>query len=160
MPQKIYTIGVYGFRESEFFQKIIDNDINLFIDVRARRGMRGNKYRFANSAYLQLRLKELGIKYFHYKELAPTQEIRDMQKKEDIGNNLIKSKRKELADSYIQAYKQKILFNFDLNVFQHIIDPEFNKILLFCVEKYPEACHRSLAATYLAEKLGLEVEHL
>ena len=32
--------------------------------------MRGGKYPFANSKYLQDKLKEIGIEYLHLKELA------------------------------------------------------------------------------------------
>ena len=57
---KIYTIGVYGKTEDEFFRALEDNGIELFIDIRARRGMRGSKYSFVNSSYLQAELNENG----------------------------------------------------------------------------------------------------
>ncbi len=60
-----YTIGVYASTEHEFFQKIIDNEIDTFCDIRQRRGVRGAKYSFANSNRLQQRLIELDIKYTH-----------------------------------------------------------------------------------------------
>lgn len=69
--------GVYGNTEDEFFRKILNEQITLFVDVRQRRGMRGSQYAFANSTYLQNKLKELGIKYVHIKALAPTISIRD-----------------------------------------------------------------------------------
>lgn len=68
----VTATGVYGNSETEFFQKLLDEKITLFVDVRQRRGMRGSKYAFVNSTYLQNKLNELGIQYIHIKELAPT----------------------------------------------------------------------------------------
>ncbi|MBS4031080.1 MAG: DUF488 family protein [Clostridiales bacterium] len=70
--------------------KLQNNNIDLFIDIRIRRGMRGSKYSFVNSTYLQKKLKMLGVDYLHCKELAPTDEIRALQKGEDKKNNVIK----------------------------------------------------------------------
>ena len=53
----IYTIGVYNSTEVEFFNKIKSNQIELFCDIRQRRGVRGSKYKFVNSIYLQNKLK-------------------------------------------------------------------------------------------------------
>ena len=61
----IYTIGVYGSNEEEFFGKLIDSQIDLFCDIRQRRGVRGRQYAFVNSNYLQNKLAELGIDYLY-----------------------------------------------------------------------------------------------
>ena len=37
---KIYTIGVYGWTEEDFFNKLQEKNIDLFVDIRFRRGMR------------------------------------------------------------------------------------------------------------------------
>lgn len=60
---KIYTIGVYGSTEQEFFNKLIENRIDTFCDIRQRRGVRGSEYAFVNSNRLQNKLAELDIKY-------------------------------------------------------------------------------------------------
>ena len=39
---KIYTIGVYNSTEQEFFNKLVDNNIDTFCDIRQRRGVRGS----------------------------------------------------------------------------------------------------------------------
>ena len=79
-PPDIYTIGVYGSTEESFFGALIENEIELFIDVRARRGMRqSSPYKFVNSTVLQQKLRQLGIYYAHLKELAPTREIRALR---------------------------------------------------------------------------------
>ena len=52
----IYTIGVYGSSEKEFFQKLADHGIDSFCDIRLRRAVRGSQYAFANSQRLQGKL--------------------------------------------------------------------------------------------------------
>ena len=94
---KIYTIGVYNSTEESFFKKLQDNNIELFCDIRQRRGVRGSQYKYVNSNYLQSKLEELGIKYRYIKELAPTNEIRQKQKDADKLNGETKKQRKELG---------------------------------------------------------------
>lgn len=134
--------GVYGNTENEFFQKILNEQITLFVDVRQRRGMRGSQYAFVNSTYLQSKLQELGIKYIHIKELAPTTFIRDEQKKQDDLQNTIKSQRKCLGSKFIELYQQDILNKFNFQDF--IENNNTEKVLFFCVERECKACHRSL----------------
>ncbi|MFU2072052.1 DUF488 domain-containing protein [Gallibacterium anatis] len=109
----VTATGVYGDSEEKFFQKLLDEKITLFIDVRLRRGMRGSKYAFANSTYLQDKLYQIGIQYLHIKSLAPTQEIRKIQKNHDLLNNQSKQKRNFLSDTFIQLYEKEILSHFD-----------------------------------------------
>lgn len=138
----VTATGVYGNTESDFFQKLLDEKITLFIDVRQRRGMRGSKYAFVNSIYLQNKLQELGVKYVYIKELAPTTFIRDEQKKQDMLLNTTKSTRKCLGNKFIELYKKDILNVFDFQNFINQYNTE--KIIFFCVEEKCEACHRSL----------------
>ena len=49
----ICATGVYGKTEHEFFDSLLSENITLFVDIRQRRGMRGKKYSFVNSLYLQ-----------------------------------------------------------------------------------------------------------
>lgn len=157
---KFYTIGVYNSTEEEFFSKLTQNRIDTFCDIRQRRGVRGAKYSFVNSKRLQSRLNDLGINYAHILELAPTTEIRNLQKEADVQQNQQKRNRSELGKVFKIAYKDKVLKNYN---FDHLIDKlqEINadKVVLFCVEEKPEACHRSLVTDKL-EKLGFEITHL
>ena len=73
---EFYTVGVYGYTEQTFFTKLRENGIDTFCDIRQRRGVRGKKYAYVNSTYLQSKLKEYGIKYLYVNELSPTTEIR------------------------------------------------------------------------------------
>ena len=68
---RIYTIGVYGSTEEDFFGKLTRSKIDLFCDIRQRRGVRGRQYAFVNSSYLQKKLSGLGIGYLYEKRFAP-----------------------------------------------------------------------------------------
>ncbi len=145
----IITTGVYGDTEKRFFQKLMDKNITLFIDIRLRRGMRGSKYKFVNSLYLQKKLSEMNIKYIHIKELAPTKEIRNLQKKQDSVEKTTKQKREELSQSFINAYNNEILSEYDFKSLLETIKDE--NAVLFCVEEKPCACHRSLVLSAIEE---------
>ena len=160
MKPKIVTIGVYGFEKEKFFQALLDAEVDVFCDIRRRRGMRGSIYAFANSASLQKQLSELGIRYLHVKDLAPTQMIRDRQQQEDKKLKIAKRTRTALGETFIQAYEQECLSAFDSMEFLQELGQNTRVIGLFCVERDPEACHRSLVARRLADDLGLQIEHL
>lgn len=160
MKPNITTIGVYGFDEEHFFQALLDAQVDTFCDIRRRRGMRGSLYAFANSANLQRRLNELGIRYHHIKDLAPDAEIREQQKAEDKQLGIAKRTRSALGQTFIQAYEQRCLASFDSQQFLDSLESDTRIIALFCVEREPEACHRSLAATKLARDLDVRVEHI
>lgn len=160
MKYKIITIGVYGFDSERFFQALTDANVDTFCDIRLRRGMRGSTYTFANSASLQKKLGEIGIRYLHIKELAPTQAIREKQKQEDQKLGIAKRTREGLGQSFIQAYENECLSTFDSNAFSELLGQDTRVACLFCVEREPGACHRSLAAKKLAQDLRLQVEHI
>ena len=157
---KIITIGVYGFDEKTFFQALQETEVDTFCDIRQRRGVRGAKYAFANSLRLQRRLADLGIRYVHLKELAPTKAIRERQNEADKVNKVAKRKRTALGQVFISAYQADILADFDPPALLDDLGPEAQVVALFCVEREPAACHRSLVADKLNRELGLEVEHL
>ena len=141
----IYTIGVYGLSEKEFFQKLIDNNIDAFCDIRLRRAVRGAQYAFANSQRLQNKLAGLSITYLHETGLAPTTEIIKLQDKFDKEHKIQRRKREELTDVFKAAYKNRILSKFDIRQFiKGLENSGTKKLVLFCVEKSPNACHRSL----------------
>lgn len=170
--QTIFTIGVYGSTEESFFGALVDNEIELFIDIRARRGMRGSKYKYANSAYLQAKLSELGIAYAHLKELAPTKEIRALQWQADTQEKTRKRDRSGLSQSYIKAYRQEVLKSKKRKPenklsSEHLLkrarelanfptDQPLYSAALFCVEGNHRACHRWLVAEKLKKDLGLK----
>jgi hypothetical protein len=134
--------------------------VDLFVDIRARRGLRGSEYAFANSARLQARLAELGIGYQHVRALAPPDSVRNIQKQADAAEHQQKRTRTGLSDAFIAAYQAQVLDGFDAPAFLAALDPGVRAFCLFCVERDPLACHRSLAAAWFATYTGIPVEHL
>ena len=158
---KIFTIGVYGYAENEFFEKLIQNNIKVFYDVRMRRGVRGAKYSFVNSIKLQKKLASLGIKYFHLKELAPNQLVRSKQKEYDKIKKIQKRKREKLSQEFIDTYIKEILSSFNLKEFISAIKNNSVNIVIFCVERKPEACHRSIITNFIKKlENDIEIIHL
>lgn len=159
MTPKILTIGVYGFTESTFFDALQSQQVDLFCDVRQRRGLRGRDYAFANSVRLQKRLAELGIVYFHWKDLAPSKEVRQRQQSADKAVGVQKRARRHLSPQFVEAYQAVVLDNLDPQLFLETVGSA-TVIALFCVEREPEACHRSLLADHLGRSLNLEIDHI
>jgi uncharacterized protein (DUF488 family) len=129
------------------------------MDVRQRRGVRGSEYAWANSVRLQSALAEAGIEYRHHKELAPTTELRQLQYREDDRRGVGKRSRTELAREYRERYVTEILNPADLDAVVAEL-PTDRAAALMCVERDPEACHRSLIAERLGAEYGVEVIHL
>jgi uncharacterized protein (DUF488 family) len=153
------TIGVYGWTLETFLDALRGADVALVLDVRQRRGVRGPEYAWANAQRLQAALAGAGIGYRHHKELAPTTELRRLQYREDDRLGVGKRSRAELAPEYRERYFQEILGQVDLAPIVEEMPPEAASALL-CVERDPEACHRSLIAERLVGEFGLPVRHL
>jgi uncharacterized protein (DUF488 family) len=155
----VTTIGVYGFTAESFLDRLRQADVRHLIDVRQRRGVRGTAYAWANARRLQASLADAGIAYSHHRELAPTTELRQLQYREDDRQGVGKRSRIELAPEYRERYVREILEPVDL---QPIVAelPEDGASALFCVERDPEACHRSLVADRLATEYDLPVINL
>jgi uncharacterized protein (DUF488 family) len=158
MPN-VATIGVYGFTVEGFLDTLREADVRLVIDVRQRRGVRGPQYAWANAARLQAALADAGIGYRHHKELAPTTELRQLQYREDERLGVGKRSRVELAREYVERYTREILDRADLEALAAEL-PAAGAGALLCVERDPEACHRSLIAARLADRFQLPVRHL
>ena len=154
----IATIGVYGFNRDSFLETLKRAGVGLVLDVRQRRGVRGSEYAWANSRRLQAALGEAGIGYTHLKELAPTTELRELQYREDARLGEGKRSRTVLASAYARLYTEEILDQVDLDPIVHWIGT--TPAALLCVERDPEACHRSLIAARLERDWGFSVENL
>jgi uncharacterized protein (DUF488 family) len=154
----IATIGVYDFDRDSFLKALSDAGVGLILDVRQRRGVRGSEYAWANSQRLQAALAEAAIGYAHLKELAPTTELRRLQYREDERLGEGKRSRTTLAPEYARLYTEQILDPIDLDPVVRWIGRSYAALL--CVERDPEACHRSLIAARLERERGFNVEHL
>jgi uncharacterized protein (DUF488 family) len=158
---EIFTIGVYGLTKDQFFNKLTDNKIDTFCDIRRRRGVRGSEYSFVNSKKLQDQLLRLNINYIHIFELSTPDEIRKLQYEADKKINVSQRKRETLSETFISVYKKEILQKFDFqNFINRLKSMGAKRIVLFCVEKNPAACHRSLVAAHLHRKFGYKVQDL
>jgi uncharacterized protein (DUF488 family) len=155
----VATVGVYGFTAGTFLARLRAADVGLLLDVRQRRGVRGPEYAWANSARLQAALAAAGVEYRHHKELAPTTELRQLQYREDDRQGVGKRSRTQLAPEYRERYVAEILDRADLDAVAAEL-PSDRAAALLCVERDPEACHRSLIAERLAAEYGVEVVHL
>lgn len=160
MIELLYTTGVYGKTESLFFEQIENAHIQLFCDIRQRRGVRGSQYRFVNSKYLQQVLADRGIGYRYVPELAPTHEIREAQYLIDQAQGVGKRARTQLGEEFKRRYISEVLDSFDTEAFSRSLDPNLRRIILFCVEGPPAACHRSLVAERLHCEWKVPVENL
>jgi uncharacterized protein (DUF488 family) len=154
----IATIGVYGFDRDSFLSALAAAKVDLVLDVRQRRGVRGSEYAWANARRLQAALAEAGIGYSHLKELAPTTELRQLQYREDDRRGEGKRSRTVLAKEYARLYTEQILDHVDLGAVVKWVGG--SSAALLCVERDPEACHRSLIAARLARDWDFGVEHL
>ncbi|HZS95058.1 MAG TPA: DUF488 family protein [Chloroflexota bacterium] len=157
--ERLFTIGVYGFDEEGFFTTLREAKIDLFLDIRRRRGLRGGLYPFANAMRLQKKLAEEGIAYRHVIDLAPDGETRALQAQEDAVDHVARRKRERLGEAFVESFKERTLEPFDWQPLVADLD-QVRRPVLFCVERVPEACHRGLVAGQLAELTGIPVTHL
>jgi uncharacterized protein (DUF488 family) len=153
------TIGVYGFTAEIFVATLRACDARVLIDVRQRRGVRGSAYAWANSRRLQALVADANIAYRHHRELAPTTELRQLQYREDARTGVGKRSRVRLADSYRDRYTREILDRVDLAAFVASLAPEGASVLL-CVERDPDACHRSIIAERIHDRYDVPLVHL
>jgi uncharacterized protein (DUF488 family) len=160
MTREILTIGAYGFDAEIFFEALRDAGVDTLIDVRRRRGVRGHEYAWANHQRLELRLDDEGIRYVHRVDLSPSLETRQRQYAVDAETHTAKRQRTELSPEFKHAYQQECLAGFDAKTFLDELPADAKRIALFCVEREPAACHRSLLAEALAAVPGIRVRHL
>ncbi len=150
---------MYGWTLERFLEALHRADVGLVVDVRQRRGVRGSEYSWANAQRLQSALVGAGIRYSHRRELAPTTELRQLQYGEDERIGVGKRSRVELAPAFRERYRHDVLDRADLDSLVAEL-PADRASALLCVERDPEACHRSLVAERLADEHGVDVVHL
>jgi uncharacterized protein (DUF488 family) len=159
VSQLIFTIGAYGFDLNSFFETLEEAEVDVFLDIRQRRGLRGARYAFGNVGRLMPELERRDIAYRHIKELAPDSKIRDLQRTADAASGTLKSQRTGLSSAFVEAYTAEKLNQFDWRGLAEELRP-FEAPVLFCVEQRPESCHRSLVAPRLADALHANVVNL
>jgi uncharacterized protein (DUF488 family) len=161
MKMTFYTLGVYGTTEADFFRKLLDNRIDVFCDIRARRAVRGADYAFANAVRLEAKLGKLKIAYVPVKDLATPSDIKKLQNQVDAKASVSQRQRDHLSPVFTAAYTKEVLEPFDFNkLVQQLQDLQAKRVALFCVEKFPAACHRSLVAERLHALYGYSIVDL
>lgn len=155
---RIATIGVYGFDAETFLDALREAGVGIVLDVRQRRGVRGHEYAWANSQRAQAELAEAEIGYEHRKELAPTTAMREAQYRADAAEGEGKRNRTHLSPEFERLYTEQVLAPADLGPIAELARETLPALL--CVERDPEACHRSLVAAHLEREFGLEPLHL
>ncbi|GAC1387715.1 MAG: hypothetical protein NVSMB31_00500 [Vulcanimicrobiaceae bacterium] len=155
----LYTIGVYGSTAAAFFGALEDAGVDVVLDIRLRRAVRGAQYTFANAQRLMGELADRGIAYKHVLDLAPDLETLHIQGAEDEASGKRKSERTELAPGYTSAFTSLVLKQFPFDAFAKEM-LAYRAPCLLCIERVPSACHRSLVAPPLAAAMGAEVGHL
>ncbi|MBC6470928.1 DUF488 family protein [Actinomadura alba] len=75
------------------------------------------------------------------------------------GESFLQRSRRELAAEYTRRYTTEILDRADLTPIVSEL-PSSGTAALLCVERDPEACHRSLIAQRLTEHHHVTIEHL
>lgn len=157
---EVFTLGVYNSTKQQFFGKLAENHIDTFCDIRQRRGVRGSQYAFVNSQRLQNRLAEMNISYTYLKELSPTKEIREKQKEADKWNGIQKKDRTRLGEVFVSGYKKHIA-DYDFHALvEKLKEMGARRVVFFCVEESPYACHRSIVANELHKLFGYPITHL
>jgi uncharacterized protein (DUF488 family) len=156
--KRICTVGVYGADLDSFLATLREAKIDLVLDVRQRRGVRGAEYAWANAKRLEAALREAGIVYQHVPELAPTTSMREAQYEADAERGEGKRSRTVLSPAYVERYTAEILEPADLEPLVRFIGR--STAALLCVERDPAACHRSLIAARIARDYGARIENL
>lgn len=143
----IYTIGFTQKSAEKFFNFLKVSDIKTLIDVRLNNV--SQLAGFAKKNDLEFFLRELcGAEYVHSPELAPTKDILNAYKKEDISWEIYEEK-------FLNLMAQR-------NIEKSIKPVLLNHSCLLCSEHKPHFCHRRLVVEYLNKhsNLNLKVKHL
>jgi uncharacterized protein (DUF488 family) len=153
---QLLTIGAYGHSPESFFDRLQSCEVDLLVDIRQRRGMRGRTYAFLNATALQVELERRGIAYLHLKELAPTPGIRDAQREADRISGVTKRSREGLSQLFEAKYMAEVVARANFASIVRVLG-QHKRVCFFCVERDARACHRSLVASWISERTGAVV---
>ncbi len=148
----VFTVGVYGAGAAAFFTALEAAAIDVLLDIRTRRAVRGTVYSYANAGRLTAGLARRGIAYRHVLALAPGRELLALQHAVDARERRKYSARTVLAPEYVRRYTARVLDRFDFGELARELDG-YRAPVLFCIERVPAACHRSLVARRVAHAL-------
>ena len=137
---EIYTIGFTKKGSKKFFGLLRDASITRLIDTRINN--RSQLSGFAKRDDLIFFLDELlGAEYIHDTDLAPTKELLNEWRNDEISWSTYEDRFEELMT------EREIETELDPSMFA---DPT----VLLCSEHKPDYCHRRLIVEYLDDKWG------
>lgn len=143
---KIFTIGFTKTSAESFFERLKKADIRRLVDVRLHNV--SQLAGFAKRDDLRYFVKTIcNVDYVHRAELAPTDQLLDLYKKQGGDwSTYEKGFLKLMEDRHIES-----------TVPRELLDGA----CLLCSEDKAHHCHRRLVAEYLRERWGyLEIVHL
>ncbi len=146
---KISTIGFTKTTAECFFAKLTDAGVRTVLDTRLRTG--GQLSGFAKTPDLPYFLRAVAsIGYRHVPELAPTEDLLTLYRAKGLS-----------WDEYAAAYRRLL----EARRPERALDVALlDRACLLCSEHTADHCHRRVAAEYLREALGpdldVEIVHL
>ncbi len=100
-----------------------------------------------------------GIRYLAESRLAPTTEMRELQKQDDRLRDIAKRDRVRLSPEFECAYRSSLEL-FSKKDWEKLLAEAAPSPAFLCVERLPEACHRSILATLLSRYIDGKIVHL
>jgi uncharacterized protein (DUF488 family) len=145
---EIFTMGFTHKSADEFFRQINHNNIEMLIDVRLNN--QSQLAGFTKGRDLPFFLKTIcNCRYDHNVMFAPTKEILDKYKKQQIS-----------WEDYVNQYNSLIEKRNVEDIFRKNYEG-INKVLLLCSEVTSENCHRRLLAESLQKSIAnVNIIHL
>lgn len=144
---QILTMGFTKKSAEDFFNLIREHHIQMLIDVRLNN--QSQLAGFTKGRDLVFFLKEIcNCGYSHEIQFAPTKDILDRYKKEQISWENYETEYNELIRkrNVVDIFKTRYL--------------KYDKVLLLCSEPTPECCHRRLLAEFLSKELENKIVHI
>ena len=148
MAQKsIYTAGYEDKDISEFLNRLLNNNINVLIDIRAVPASR--KAGFSKNR-LREHLASVNIKYLHVGELGSPKELR-----EDLHDNNNYERFFRRYSCYLETQMETLV-----RLYEDVITNESS--CLMCMERNPFQCHRKIVADKIKDidGNGLKIIHI
>lgn len=147
MEQKpsIFTIGYQAYSLLGLVNILKEQGIDTLVDVRYDAYSKRPEF---CKGRLRSAIEEAGMEYIHRPELGTPTQLR--KKITDVGSG------QEVFRLYFERIS-KVNYRY-VEAVAELASPR--KLVLMCMEKEPERCHRKILADFLSRKFGFEVVHL
>ena len=144
----IYTMGFAQKNAETFFELIKKNEIELLIDIRLNN--KSQLAGFTKGPDLKYFLKRIcNCEYDHCIEFAPTKEILDAYKKNQIS-------WQQYVDQFIPLMERRNAVEIFNKKYKN-----FNSVCFLCSEPTPEKCHRRLLSDIICKHdTNINIKHI